>query len=209
MLAADVKYSFDGLTGKLSHPAYRAMFADVKDAMVLGERTVQFHFRRPSAELPLIVGGMPVFSRDWGAGKPFDQIIMDIPIGSGPYRVGHVDFGRDITYQRDPEVLGGEPQRAQGHVQLRPGHLQDLQGHHRPDRGLQGRRVRLHPGVLGPGVGAHLRGQEVHRRGAGQAQPAQLQRRGLPGLRASTPGARSSPTCGCARRWSWAWTSSG
>ncbi len=79
------------------------MFADVKDATVLDERTVQFHFKRASAELPLIVGGMPVFSRDWGAGKPFDQIIMDIPIGSGPYRIGHVDFGRDITYQRDPD----------------------------------------------------------------------------------------------------------
>jgi len=102
VLAADVKFSFDCLTGKLSHPAYRAMFADVKDAEVLGDRLVQFHFKRASAELPLIVGGMPVFSREWGAGKPFDQIVSDIPIGSGPYRVGHVDFGRDITYQRDP-----------------------------------------------------------------------------------------------------------
>jgi microcin C transport system substrate-binding protein len=45
---------------------------------------------------------MPVFSREWGSGKPFDQIVDDIPIASGPYRIGHVDFGRDITYQRDP-----------------------------------------------------------------------------------------------------------
>jgi microcin C transport system substrate-binding protein len=102
VLAADVKHSFDCLTGKLSHPAYRAMFADVKDAVVLGERTVRFHFRRPSAELPLIVGGMPVFSREWGGGKPFDKIITEVPIGSGPYRIGRVDFGRDITYRRDP-----------------------------------------------------------------------------------------------------------
>jgi microcin C transport system substrate-binding protein len=102
VLAADVKYSFDCLTGKLAHPAYQATFADVKDCVVLGERTVQFHFRRASAELPLIVGGMPVFSRDWGMGKPFDRIITDIPIGSGPYRIGQVDFGRDITHQRDP-----------------------------------------------------------------------------------------------------------
>jgi len=107
VLAADVKHSFDSLTGKLSHPAYRAMFADVKDATVLDERTVQFHFRRSSAELPLIVGGMPVFSREWGAGKPFDHIVMDIPIGSGPYRIGHVNFGRDITYQRDPGYWAG------------------------------------------------------------------------------------------------------
>jgi microcin C transport system substrate-binding protein len=106
VLAEDVKFSFDSLTGKLSHPAYRAMFADVKDATVLDPRTVQFHFRRASAELPLIVGGMPVFSREWGGGKPFDQIVTDIPIGSGPYRVGQVDFGRDITYLRDPGYWG-------------------------------------------------------------------------------------------------------
>lgn len=102
VLAEDVKFSFDSLNGKLSHPAYRAMYADVKDAEVLDPRTVRFHFRRASAELPLIVGGMPVFSHEWGGGKPFDQIITDIPIGSGPYRIGHVNFGRDITYQRDP-----------------------------------------------------------------------------------------------------------
>ena len=74
VLALDVKASFDALTGKLSHPAYRAMFADVKDATVLSERTVEFHFRRASAELPLIVGGMPVFSHRWGGGKPFELL---------------------------------------------------------------------------------------------------------------------------------------
>jgi microcin C transport system substrate-binding protein len=102
VLAEDVKFSFDSLNGPLAHPAYRATYADVKDAEVLGPRLLRFHFKRASAELPLIVGGMPVFSHEWGAGKPFDQIITDIPIGSGPYQVGHVDFGRDITYQRDP-----------------------------------------------------------------------------------------------------------
>ncbi len=101
--AADVKHSFDTLTGKLSHPAYRAYFADVKAATVLGERVIRFDFKRSSAELPLVVGsGLPVFSQEWGAGKPFDQIIMEEPIASGPYKIGRVNFGKDITYQRNP-----------------------------------------------------------------------------------------------------------
>jgi microcin C transport system substrate-binding protein len=108
VLAEDVKYSFDTLTGPYAHPAYQAEFADVKDAVVLGPRTVQFHFRRPAAELPLVVGGMPVFSPDWGRGKRFDQVVTDIPIGSGPYRIGSVDFGRDITYQRDPRYWAAD-----------------------------------------------------------------------------------------------------
>jgi len=103
VLAADVKHSFDTVTGKLAHPAYRAYFADVKGATVLGERLVRFDFKRSSAELPLVVGGgLPVFSRDWGGGKPFDQILMEEPIATGPYRIGRVNFGKDITYQRDP-----------------------------------------------------------------------------------------------------------
>jgi len=109
VLAVDVKHSFDTLTGPLSHPAYRAYFADVKTAAVLGDRLIRFDFKRASAELPLVIGaGLPVFSRAWGAGKPFDQIIMEEPIASGPYRIGRVNFGKDITYQRNPDYWARE-----------------------------------------------------------------------------------------------------
>ena len=101
--AADVKHSFDTLMSKQAMPQYRVVFSDVKQAVVVNARTIRFDFRHSSAELPLLVGGLPVFSRAWGAGKPFDQVVTDIPIATGPYRVGRVNFGRDITYQRDPQ----------------------------------------------------------------------------------------------------------
>lgn len=101
VLALDVKHSFDQLTSKQAAPQYRSFFGEVKAAQVLDERTLRFEFKTPNAELPLIVGGMPVFSRKWGAGKPFDQIIMDLPIGSGPYKIGKVNFGKDISFERD------------------------------------------------------------------------------------------------------------
>jgi microcin C transport system substrate-binding protein len=101
VMAADVKHSFDTLMSKQAAPQYRVVFSDVKQAVVTGPRTVRFDFKQPSAELPLMVGGLPVFSRAWGAGKPFDQVIMDMPIATGPYRVGRLNFGRDITYNRD------------------------------------------------------------------------------------------------------------
>jgi microcin C transport system substrate-binding protein len=67
---------------------------------------VRFRFKKPNRELPLTVGGLPVFSRQWGMvdGKPkrFDEVVTDIPIGSGPYKIGPVRFGKDITYVRDP-----------------------------------------------------------------------------------------------------------
>jgi microcin C transport system substrate-binding protein len=102
VMAADVKHSFDTLMSKQAAPQYRVVFGDVRAAVVTGPRTVRFEFRHGSAELPLLVGGLPVFSRAWGAGKPFNEVVTDQPIASGPYRIGRMNFGRDVTYERDP-----------------------------------------------------------------------------------------------------------
>jgi len=106
VMAADVKYTFDRLMSKEAAPQYRVVYGDVKRAVVTGPRTVRFDLARASAELPLLVGSLAVFSRDWGAGKPFDQVIMDMPIGSGPYRIKSMD--RDVTYERDPKYWARE-----------------------------------------------------------------------------------------------------
>jgi microcin C transport system substrate-binding protein len=107
VLAADVKHSFDVLMGPYTSPAYKTLLEDVAGLDVLGERRLRYRFKKPNRELPLTVGGLPVFSRSWGmeGGQPkrFDDVVMDIPIGSGPYKVGPVRFGRDITYVRDPD----------------------------------------------------------------------------------------------------------
>ncbi len=111
VLAEDVRHSFDTLMGPHTSPAYKTVLADVAGLDVLGERTVRFRFKKPNRELPLTVGGLPIFSRAWGntvdpktgQRKSFDQVVMDIPIGSGPYTIGPVRFGKDITYVRDPK----------------------------------------------------------------------------------------------------------
>jgi len=102
VMAADVKHSFETLMSKQAAPQYRVVYGDVKRAVVTGPRSIRFDFSHASAELPLLMGGLPVFSRDWGAGKPFDQVVMDMPIASGPYRIGRMNYGRDVTYERDP-----------------------------------------------------------------------------------------------------------
>jgi microcin C transport system substrate-binding protein len=100
--AQDVKHSFDTLVGPYVSPYYKTLLIDVAGVDVLDKRTVRYRFNKPNRELPLTVGSLPVFSHKWGAGKPFDQVVMDMPIGSGPYRIGPVTFGKDITYVRDP-----------------------------------------------------------------------------------------------------------
>lgn len=101
VLAADVRHSFETLVGKAAHPRYRQNFADVARVLTPDERTVRFEFRRRNHELHMIIGmQLPVFSRAWGAGKPFDQVVQDPPVGSGPYRVASVDWGKTIVYER-------------------------------------------------------------------------------------------------------------
>ena len=106
VLALDVKHSFDTLMGPHTSPSFKSLLQDVAGLDVVNERTVRYRFKKPNRELPLKVGGLPVFSRQWGMenGKPksFDQVVTDIPIGSGPYKIGAVRFGKDITYVRDP-----------------------------------------------------------------------------------------------------------
>lgn len=110
VLAEDVRHSFETLMGPHTSPAWKTVLAEVAGIEVLDRLTVRYRFRQANRELPLTVGGLPVFSRAWGnepdpktgQRKTFDQVVMDLPIGSGPYRIGPVRFGRDITYVRDP-----------------------------------------------------------------------------------------------------------
>lgn len=105
--AADVKHSYDTLLAK-GAPQFKSVFADVKECVVVDERTVRFDFKALNRELPLIVGGVPVFSRKWGAKTSFDKIQLEPPIATGPYLIDRYDVGRSIIYKRDPSYWGNE-----------------------------------------------------------------------------------------------------
>ncbi|PXX37625.1 MULTISPECIES: extracellular solute-binding protein [Burkholderia] len=111
--ADDVKFSFDTLKSKLAAPQFGAYFAEIAKAVVVDPATVRFEFRSANRELPLIAGGVPVFSRKWGLRAdgsriPFDQLAFEQPIGSGPYLIERYDNGRTITYRRNPAYWGAD-----------------------------------------------------------------------------------------------------
>jgi microcin C transport system substrate-binding protein len=107
VLAADVKHSFDTLIAK-GAPQFKSIFADIRQCVILNERTVRFDFRSNNRELPLIAGGVPVFSRKWGAKTSFDRIQLEAPIATGPYLIERYDVGRSISYRRNPDYWGRE-----------------------------------------------------------------------------------------------------
>jgi microcin C transport system substrate-binding protein len=102
VLAEDVKFTFDALKSQLAHPRYRFYWADIRRAVVLGPRAVRFDFARVNPELHLIVAQMPVFSHRWIGEQPFDKVVLQPPVGSGPYLMQEMDMGKRVTYERDP-----------------------------------------------------------------------------------------------------------
>ncbi len=101
ILAKDVKISFDTIKSDKGHPSYRFYWADIKQAVIVNNRTIRFEFARVNPELHLITAQIPVFSHKWVKGESFDKLSRKKPIGSGPYTIEKYSLGRDITYQRN------------------------------------------------------------------------------------------------------------
>jgi microcin C transport system substrate-binding protein len=101
--AADVKFSFDTLMSKAAHPQFRVYYGDIESAEVIDRLTVRFYFKNRNRELHMIVGEIPIFSREWLGSAPFDEVDDVAPISSGPYLVDSYERGRFIRYRRNPD----------------------------------------------------------------------------------------------------------
>ncbi|MFZ3204495.1 MAG: extracellular solute-binding protein [Pseudomonas sp.] len=104
--AEDVKFTFETL---MTHgaPTYRAYYADVERVEVEGPRRVRFIFKHAgNRELPLILGQLPVLPKHWWAERDFSKGNLEIPLGSGPYKVAEVKAGRSIRYERVKDWWG-------------------------------------------------------------------------------------------------------
>ena len=108
----DVVWSFEQLTKNNPRQAY--YYSHVKSAAVTGEREVTFTFDQTgNRELPQILGQLRVMPKHWWTGtdangKPRDisQTTLEIPLGSGPYKVKQVVPGRTISFERVPDYWG-------------------------------------------------------------------------------------------------------
>ncbi len=98
--AKDVKFSFDTLTSDKASPIWKNYWSDVKEAVVLDERTIRFDFKKRNRELHMIVASLPVFSPKWLGSKSFENLIQDLPIASGPYKIEQVDLGKSIVFKK-------------------------------------------------------------------------------------------------------------
>ncbi|HXE85998.1 MAG TPA: ABC transporter substrate-binding protein, partial [Hyphomicrobiaceae bacterium] len=86
----DVLFSHAFLKDK-GYPFYREHYRKVSAIEKIGDRSVRFTFNAAGdREIPLILGLMPILPRHKFDGEP----TLEPPLGSGAYRVAHVDPGR-------------------------------------------------------------------------------------------------------------------
>ncbi len=100
MRAEDVVFSFQTLI-KDGAPLYRTYYADVDEAVAEDPLRVLFKFKRTTnRELPLILGQLPVLPKHWWASRDFTKGNLELPLGSGPYKLAEVKAGRSVRYER-------------------------------------------------------------------------------------------------------------
>jgi microcin C transport system substrate-binding protein len=108
MTADDVVWSLNTLKDK-GHPIITQLLRDFDKAEADGDKGVIARFKAGRGrEVPLSVAGMPIFSKTYYAKKPFDESTLDIPLGSGAYKVGRFEAGHYIEFERVKDWWGAK-----------------------------------------------------------------------------------------------------
>jgi microcin C transport system substrate-binding protein len=114
LTAHDVAFSLNILKDK-GHPIITQSLRDFIGAKADDDRNVTLAFAPKRArDVPLFAAGLPIFSRAYYANRPFDESTLDIPLGSGAYKVGRFDAGRFIEYNRVTDWWGADLPVARG-----------------------------------------------------------------------------------------------
>src|SRR5262245_41675601 len=108
LTAHDVAFSLNILKEK-GHPIITQLLRDFHGAEAIDDTSVVARFAEKRArDVPLFVAGLPIFSRAYYSTRPFDESTLDVPLGSGPYRVGRFEPGRFIEFERVKDWWGAE-----------------------------------------------------------------------------------------------------
>jgi microcin C transport system substrate-binding protein len=108
LTAHDAAFSLTALKTK-GHPLILQQMRDMVKAEAPDDATLIVTFaEKRGRDVPLYVAGLPIFSQAWYASRPFDESTLDIPLGSGPYKVGKFEIGRYVEFERVRDWWGAD-----------------------------------------------------------------------------------------------------
>jgi microcin C transport system substrate-binding protein len=100
LTARDVAFSLNVLKEK-GHPLIVVQLRDFVKAEATDDATLVVTFAPNRArDVPLFVASLPIFSRAYFANRAFEESTLDVPLGSGPYKVGKFEANRFIEFDR-------------------------------------------------------------------------------------------------------------
>ncbi|TPQ30860.1 hypothetical protein C2U70_25565 [Bradyrhizobium guangdongense] len=100
LTAHDAAFSLTALKEK-GHPLIVVQLRDMVKAEASDDATLIVTFAKGRArDVPLYVASLPIFSKAYYSARPFEESTLDIPLGSGPYKVGKFEVNRYIEYER-------------------------------------------------------------------------------------------------------------
>jgi microcin C transport system substrate-binding protein len=106
--AHDAAFSLNLLKSK-GHPIITQQMRDVTAVEAVDDLTLVVRFAKGRGrDVPLFVAELPIFSRAYYGKREFDESTMDVPLGSGPYKVGRLETGRFIEYDRVKDWWGAD-----------------------------------------------------------------------------------------------------
>jgi microcin C transport system substrate-binding protein len=108
LTARDAAFSFNTLKAK-GHPLITQQMRDFITAEAADDATLVVTFKaKRGRDVPLFVASLPLFSEAYYTKQPFEESTMEVPLGSGPYRVGQLESGRFIAFDRVKDWWGAK-----------------------------------------------------------------------------------------------------
>ena len=115
LTAHDAAFSLNLLKSK-GHPIITQQMRDVTSAEAVDDLTLVVRFAKGRGrDVPLFVTELPILSRAYYGKREFDESTMDVPLGAGPYKVGRLETGRFIEYDRVKDWWGADLPATRGH----------------------------------------------------------------------------------------------
>jgi len=97
----DVLFSLETFQTK-GTPNQKKTYGKVVSTEMIGDLGIKMNFiNNEDKELPLIIAGfLPIIPKKYYENIDVTKTFLDIPLGSGPYKVESLDAGRQIKYER-------------------------------------------------------------------------------------------------------------
>ncbi len=106
LTAHDAAFSFNILKAR-GHPSYKLILREFDKAEAESDHVLVLRFTpRRSRDAHLTVAGLPILPQAFWKDRDFEAPTLDVPLGSGAYRLSRFEQGRYVEFARVPDYWG-------------------------------------------------------------------------------------------------------